>query len=259
MAGPASPLLVVQDLTAPTFDTAAGEAVAKQSASSNEVGINDGLAQEEDASLLPVFRQISFQVSAGEVLVVQGSSGAGKSVLLKCLAHLLVFPSGTLSLNGKTAAELGYTHWRSRVMYVPQRPALLPGTPLELYTSILEYSVHKDKKSGTTGSSSDSAHPRDIAAQWLVPRDRWDTTWGRLSGGEAQRIALAIAVSLRPAVLLLDEPTSALDPESTDLVEKTLTEGGGQGSAIIWVTHSGEQAERVGTRYYRLPGRQQAV
>jgi ABC-type phosphate transport system ATPase subunit len=70
-------------------------------------------------------------------------------------------------------------------------------------------------------------------------------------GGQAQRVSLAVAVALRPAVLLLDEPTSALDPESSAKVESVLA---GCGAALLWVTHDAAQPGRVGGRQLELPG-----
>jgi len=68
-----------------------------------------------------------------------------------------------------------------------------------------------------------------------------------LSGGEAQRAALAVAVSRKPTVLLLDEPTSALDPATMAEVEASLA-----GQTAIWVTHDDAQAERLGGRRLSL-------
>ncbi len=71
-----------------------------------------------------------------------------------------------------------------------------------------------------------------------------------LQGGQAQRVALAIAVALCPTFLLLDEPTSACDPLSTRQVEEVLQECG---AGLIWVTHDPEQPLRVGGRALELP------
>ncbi|KAJ2972360.1 hypothetical protein NUW54_g12286 [Trametes sanguinea] len=92
---------------------------------------------------------------------------------------------------------------------------------------------------------------------WGIQRELWDRSWANLSGGEAQRIVLAIAVSLDTAeVLLLDEPTSALDSETSLKVEKHLVaevkSPDSKLKAIVWITHSPEQGERVGTRFIRI-------
>lgn len=117
--------------------------------------------------------------------------------------------------------------------------------------------------------------PLKMADEWGVDEELWDRPWSKLSGGESQRIALAIAIGISGAeILLLDglsftgfyastvlmygaiEPTSALDAQTTALVETSLQNliKGGHSTvkAIIWITHSPEQGRRVGTRFLSL-------
>ena len=104
-------------------------------------------------------------------------------------------------------------------MYVPQRASLLPGTPRDFLAAVSGFSAHHPSSSPTAASAAramlpgtaDSkralaAHPAfAVADAWGVPRELWDRTWANLSGGEAQRAVLAIAVGMRSAeVLLLD-------------------------------------------------------
>ncbi|KAI9326147.1 P-loop containing nucleoside triphosphate hydrolase protein [Zopfochytrium polystomum] len=159
------------------------------------------------------------------VLTIKGPSGTGKTTLLKCIAQLVPYQAGaTITLDGKSPQEWGIPAWRSRILYVPQRPPTLPGSPRDFIDTLNGFAAQKI----------------DIGAAWNLPTDVWFKPWNQLSGGEIQRVALAIAVSRDPDVLLLDEPTSALDPETTLLVEKTLTT-----RTCLWITHSPEQARRV--------------
>ncbi|WWD22462.1 hypothetical protein CI109_106955 [Kwoniella shandongensis] len=215
-------------------------------------------------SSTPILSSVSLDLSPGEILIVRGSSGSGKSTLLKCIAELNIYQSGTITLHGTTAREMegGVPGWRVRVGYVPQRSSLLPGTPQDFLRTIKEFKARKQSKGDGEGEGKE---PMDLAQEWGIEKVLWTREWSTLSGGEAQRIALAIAVGIGGAeVLLLDEPTSALDEETMKKVEKSLVEmlprREGQSSnsssprygtgpkALIWITHSPEQADRVGTR-----------
>lgn len=197
-----------------------------------------------------IFSQLNFDVNERDIMVLQGKSGAGKTTLLKCIAHLNVY-DGEILYRGRTAKAHGVPAFRTRVFYVPQRPALLPGTPRNFMATVTSFQSRKST------SESDLARAMEISRGWDVDDELWDRNWTSLSGGEAQRIALAAAMGLNTAeVLLLDEPTSALDQHSTTLVEEyILNDLKSQQSglkAIVWITHSEEQARRVGNRFLRI-------
>ncbi|KAF7976314.1 hypothetical protein HWV62_7026 [Athelia sp. TMB] len=222
---------------------------------------------------VPIFSKISFTVEEGDIVILQGKSGSGKTTLLKCLAHLNVY-QGSVLYRGKPPKAYGIPVYRTRVFYVPQRTSLLPGTPREFLALISSFQSRKPSKSPKHHLSAEIDSPIDVAKVWGIEEGLWDREWSNLSGGEAQRIALAAAVGLNVAeVLLLDggcafcylmtfislsvtEPTSALDPESAKLVEDYLTNelksGEAALKAIVWITHSEEQGHRVGTRHLHL-------
>lgn len=94
----------------------------------------------------------------------------------------------------------GIPQFRTRVLYVPQRTSLLPGTPHDFLLAITSLAARKGSSSQT-----DLNRVIDIAEGWGIDSQLWDRGWSTLSGGEAQRIALAIAIGLNTAeVLLLD-------------------------------------------------------
>lgn len=104
---------------------------------------------------------------------------------------------------------IGIPKFRTRVLYVPQRPSILPGTPRDFIDTILSFSSRNPKHSKQQSVHTEDFNPRTepihVASQWGVDEELWDRTWSSLSGGEAQRIALAVAVGLQSAdVLLLD-------------------------------------------------------
>ncbi|RUS21912.1 ATP-binding cassette transporter [Endogone sp. FLAS-F59071] len=185
-----------------------------------------------------LFKDIDFSLGEGDIVSLTGPSGVGKTTLLKCIAELILYEGGKAYLKDKSADEYGIPNWRSRVLYVPQRPPVMEGTPLDFFEGVKKY---------TSQSKREFGNPVDIGADWKLSPELWEQTWNTLSGGEMQRIAIAIAVALRPNVLLLDEPTSALDPETSILVERTL-----QSHTCIWITHNPEQEHRVATQHLVL-------
>ncbi|EJF66038.1 P-loop containing nucleoside triphosphate hydrolase protein [Dichomitus squalens LYAD-421 SS1] len=218
----------------------------------------------------PIFSGVNLTLNEGDVLVFQGKSGSGKSTLLKCISHLNLY-TGDILYRGQTPQSFGIPAFRTKVMYVPQRASLLPGTPRDFLKAVHTFAVHSQSStsskaasafSGIFGTKQDGPDVTyhdaiDLAENWGVEHDLWDRNWSNLSGGEAQRVALALAVGLGTAeVLLLDEPTSALDSESSSRVENYLVEKvkarNSNLKALVWITHSPEQGERVGTRFVRV-------
>ncbi|KAI8801892.1 ATP-binding cassette transporter [Cladochytrium replicatum] len=195
-----------------------------------EVRLPDGRCLFENLKFsLPIDK------ASPSIMAIRGPSGSGKSTLLKCLAALIEY-EGSITLGGKTANDLSTPEWRSRVAYVPQRPPSIPGTPKQFWE------LSRNFASIAKRASSLSRSPVQIAETWGVSQNTWEKEWSQLSGGEVQRVVLAIAVSREPDVLLLDEPTSALDLDSCLQVEETLKRFN-----CIWITHSSEQEERTAT------------
>ncbi|KAJ1652185.1 hypothetical protein IWQ61_007416 [Dispira simplex] len=197
------------------------------------------LSDEENNPTDYLWYNVRFTLNPRDTIVIQGPSGVGKTTLLRAIAQLTDCDSGTVLLQQHSPKEMGIPIWRSRVMYVPQYPAVFPGSPLDFFFKVKQFSAHTSKDYWDD--------PVDIASRWDLDQDLWCSEWRTLSGGQAQRAALAIALATRPDVLLLDEPTSALDPQSTRLVEATLRD-----YTCLWITHDPHQAERVATQFLDL-------
>ncbi|KAI0006041.1 P-loop containing nucleoside triphosphate hydrolase protein [Russula compacta] len=203
----------------------------------------------------PIFVNVNFNVHEGDITVLQARSGCGKTTLLKCIAHLNLY-HGTVEFRGKSPKAYGVPTYRTYVQYIPQRPSLLPGTPRDLMETLSTFHA----RFAPERSSGDHVHfhrSMVLAEQWGISEELWDRPWGVLSIGEAQRLSLAVAHGLnRAEVLMLDEPTSGLDATTSTAVENTLTneikDPDSTLKAIIWITHSEEQAERIGTRFLHL-------
>ncbi|KAK0228561.1 P-loop containing nucleoside triphosphate hydrolase protein [Armillaria fumosa] len=218
----------------------------------NLLELRDISSANEARNSQPIFTDINLVVNVGDVVALQGKSGSGKTTLLKCIAHLNVY-DGLVLYRGSTPVTYGIPTYRKKVAYVPQRSPILPGTPRDFVTKILSLAARSNEP------TSSSQNIIDLGAAWSLDHNLWDREWANLSGGESQRIALAVALGLNTAeVLLLDEPTSALDPQLVLLVEQSLLEAlrseNTMLKAIVWITHSDEQASRVGTRFIQVSG-----
>lgn len=152
----------------------------------------------------PILADIRFRLGPGEVMGILGINGAGKSTLLKCLNRVLRPSRGRALLEEQDLLRMDRREVARRMGYVPQRH---PETRLNVYESVL---LGRKPHMGWTVSETDHFVAEDIlrrmGLEGLALRPVAD-----LSGGEAQKVAIARALAQSPKVLLLDEPTSNLD------------------------------------------------
>ncbi len=188
---------------------------------------------------------VSFKLYPGDRMGITGRSGAGKSQVLRSIAGLEASPAGSLELKEAPIQKMDLPTYRTHVCLVSQRIPAFQGTPHQLYEEILHFDRRKGKPTTLTKES-----PQQIAKEWGVSDRLFYQEWSSLSGGEAQRISLAIALSLRPDVLLLDESLSALDDATAKSVEATLLNN--NNVSIIMVTHSESQLNRFCTHHLEL-------
>jgi len=185
---------------------------------------------------------VSLAVDAGETVAVVGPSGAGKSSFLRLLNRLDEPTGGTVSLDGTDYRTLDPETLRKRVGLVPQRPALRGGTVGENVT------IGPRLRGESVGDERVAAVLGDVGLADYADREVAD-----LSGGEAQRVAIARTVVNDPDVLLLDEPTASLDSEAEAAIERLLTDllATGERTAVL-VTHDERQATRLADRVARF-------
>jgi len=195
---------------------------------------------------LRVLDGVSLQVRKGEVTVLIGPSGGGKSTLLRCINALETFQEGSIRVadtelkadaNRKpTSAEL--VPLRKRVGMVFQSFNLFP------HLTVLENVMIGPSQ--VLGLSRAQFEPDAMKLLERVGMSaKRDAKPGQLSGGQQQRVAIARALAVKPQAILFDEPTSALDPKMSSEVLNVITDLAREGQTMMVVTHAMEFAKRA--------------
>ena len=190
-----------------------------------------------------LFQDINHSVANGTIVAVRAPSGSGKSQLLRCVARLVPTSEGELILDGRLRPTRG-VEWRRQVIYVSQTKIDIPGTPADFIRHIPTFRSWKLETTIRPGEL--LAATEEQVQQMGLESSCLEKSWKALSGGESQRIHLAIALASKPRVLLMDESTSALDAVSKRLVEEIVVKQVSEtGMAVLWITHDVEQVERL--------------
>jgi putative ABC transport system ATP-binding protein len=187
----------------------------------------------------PALRGASLRVQRGEIVAVMGPSGSGKSTLLHCLAGILVPDQGEVSYGGQRLDTLSDDKRselrRDRFGFVFQSGQLVPELTAEENVALPML------LSGTRRGPALTAARKWFAALGLDGLEQRRS--GELSGGQAQRVALARGLVTDPEVLFADEPTGSLDSVSGELVMDLLTAAVGEhGTTVVLVTHDARVA-----------------
>ena len=189
-----------------------------------------------------VLKDISLSVNQGEVVSIIGSSGSGKSTILRCINLLEEPTGGDIIVEGKSAiTELDKTVLRKDIGMVFQSFNLFENMNVLKNCMIGQIKVLKRSKE----------EAREIAISNLksVGMERFiNAKPSQLSGGQKQRVAIARALSMNPKCLLFDEPTSALDPEMVNEVLDVIKSLAKTGLTMIVVTHEMQFARDVSDR-----------
>lgn len=195
---------------------------------------------------LKVLKDISFEVSKGEVIAILGPSGTGKSTLLRCINFLEKPDSGIIEIEGTkyNVSDMGkkdILNLRKHSCMVFQQYNLFKNkTVIENLTEALHFVQKKEK-----------LEVQEIAEKLLKKVgmfEKKDEYPSRLSGGQQQRVGIARALAVNPDIILFDEPTSSLDPELVDEVLNTIKALAEMKITMIIVTHEIEFAKNVADR-----------
>ncbi|MEM0947357.1 MAG: amino acid ABC transporter ATP-binding protein [Pseudomonadota bacterium] len=200
---------------------------------------------------LEVLKGIDLTVEPGETVVLLGSSGSGKSTMLRCVNFMETPTSGKISLKGELigserGGQMQYKEaelcaLRSRIGMVFQHFNLFPH--MTVLENVMEGQVI------VLGRSKSEAEAKAIAQLERVGLAEKASEYpARLSGGQKQRVAIARALAMDPEVMLFDEVTSALDPELVGEVLKTMRQLADEGMTMLCVTHELGFAYHVANR-----------
>lgn len=168
-------------------------------------------------------------LDSGKIIGLVGPNGSGKSTLLRILAFIEPPTQGTLRFSGRPV-DSATVELRRQVSLLLQEPVLLQR---DVFANV----AYGLKARGQTDGLEEKVHQ---ALRWvgLDPLDFAARPWNRLSGGEAQRVALASRLALKPKVLLLDEPTSSLDLASAALIMEAVNRARREwGASLVIASH----------------------
>jgi osmoprotectant transport system ATP-binding protein len=186
--------------------------------------------------------RLSFHVARGEVLVLVGGSGSGKTTTLKLINRLIEPTSGCVLIEGDDASRFELHELRRRIGYVSQNVGLFPhmtiAENIEVTPSLLGWSTARREE--RTAELLDLVElPSSINRQYP----------SELSGGQAQRVGVARALAAKPRFMLLDEPFGALDPLTRDRLQQSFVDIKRQlDLTAVFVTHDITEALMLGDR-----------
>jgi ABC-2 type transport system ATP-binding protein len=180
-------------------------------------------------------REVSFTLHAGELVGIVGPNGAGKTTLLSILAGSLAPDAGSLAFGGSARAG-------REVGWVPQTPALYAKLTVAENLRLFARLEGVDDVETTVSRMLSQTALEDRAGEPV----------GRLSGGNRQRVNIAIGLLAEPSVLLLDEPSAALDPRQRARLWEFIAALAGAGTTVAFSTHDVSEVERFADRVLLL-------
>jgi urea transport system ATP-binding protein len=173
-----------------------------------------------------ILRDLSFEVTIGQVTSLLGRNGVGKSTLLKCLMGLVPAASGTITFDGRDITrEPSHQRVRAGIGYVPQGREIFP-----------RLTVHENLLMGLAPKAAGTLLPPRIFEMFPVLKQMLKRRGGDLSGGQQQQLAIGRALASSPKLLILDEPTEGIQPSIIKDIERAirmLAEEGGMAILLV--------------------------
>ena len=198
----------------------------------------DGIQQYYGSS--HILRDVSFSARRGEVTVVLGRNGVGKTTLLKSLMGLVPIKSGRMTVDGvEMSAANPYERAKLGLGYVPQGREIFP-----------RLTVHENLLMGLANKSAATPIPSELFELFPVLQQMLHRRGGDLSGGQQQQLAIARALASQPKVLILDEPTEGIQPSIIKDIGRVIRMLADRGEmAIVLVEQYYDFAEALADRF----------
>jgi polar amino acid transport system ATP-binding protein len=202
---------------------------------------------------LEVLRGVDLEVFPGEVVVIIGRSGSGKSTFLRCINHLEKIDGGLLYVNGQL---IGYREKANRIYELREREVAEKRAEIGMVFQQFNLFSHMTVMRNLTEApmrvrklpKAQAAERAHRLLDRVGLREKATAYPAQLSGGQQQRVAIARALAMEPSLMLFDEPTSALDPELVGDVLDVMKGLAADGMTMIVVTHEVGFAREVGDR-----------
>jgi osmoprotectant transport system ATP-binding protein len=202
----------------------------------------DGVTKTYDDGTTAV-NDLSLDIDRGEIAVLVGPSGGGKSTTLRMVNRLIEPTSGTITVGGRDVASVDPVALRRGIGYVIQQVGLFPHQ--RIITNVMTVPLML----GTSRSEARRRASELLDLVGLDPATYADRYPHQLSGGQQQRVGVARALAANPPVLLMDEPFGAVDPlERHRLQDEFLALQRRLGTTVLFVTHDIDEAVRLGHR-----------
>jgi len=202
---------------------------------------------------LEVLKGVNLTMQSGDVVSVIGSSGSGKTTMLRCINMLEEFQQGQVFIDGQ---EVGYTEKNGTRVRLPNstiaKQRAMTGMVFQSFNLFPHMTALENVTLGLIKvRGMPKAAAIELAETWLERvglTDRMQHHPGLLSGGQQQRVAIARALAMSPKLMLFDEVTSALDPELVGEVLNVIRDLADEGMTMLLVTHEMRFAYEVSDR-----------
>ncbi|OOM74259.1 glutamine transport ATP-binding protein GlnQ [Clostridium puniceum] len=195
-----------------------------------------------------VLKGVNLEIAEGEILVVVGHSGGGKTTLLRCVNALEHCDEGNIEINGKTLCKDGKYADKKELKEIRKDIGLVfQNFNLFPHMSVLENLIESPQR--VLGWSKEkSIKKAEETLGFLNLLEKKDNYPFELSGGQKQRVAIGRALVLEPKIMCFDEPTSALDPGLTGEVANLIKSLSSKGMSMMIITHDMDFAKGVSDR-----------